>query len=63
MSTKAASFVAAGKAMNAVKTQRDVPDLYIADFGIANQVQTLRTRLTGQRGTPGYEVPVSHIMS
>tara|TARA_R110002003_G_scaffold171_3_gene13861 strand:- start:9416 stop:9919 length:504 start_codon:yes stop_codon:yes gene_type:complete len=40
-------------------TQRDVPDLYVADFGIASQVQTIGTRITGQRGTPGYEAPVS----
>ncbi|KAF3046903.1 hypothetical protein E8E12_006534 [Didymella heteroderae] len=38
-------------------TQRDVPDLYVADFGIASQVQTLATRITGARGTPGYEAP------
>lgn len=38
-------------------TQRDVPDLYVADFGIASQVQTLATRITGRRGTPGYEAP------
>ena len=38
-------------------TQPDVPDLYIADFGIASQVQTLATRITGGRGTPGYEAP------
>lgn len=38
-------------------TQRDVPDLYVADFGIASQVQTLATRITGGRGTPGYEAP------
>lgn len=37
--------------------QRDVPDLFIADFGIASQVQTLGTRITAQRGTPGYEAP------
>jgi hypothetical protein len=40
-------------------TQRDVPDLYVADFGIASHVQTMATRITGQRGTPGYEAPVS----
>ncbi|KAI8943174.1 hypothetical protein NX059_001203 [Plenodomus lindquistii] len=38
-------------------TQRDVPDLYLADFGIASYVQTLGTRITAQRGTPGYEAP------
>ncbi|KAF3010004.1 hypothetical protein E8E13_011397 [Curvularia kusanoi] len=38
-------------------TQRDVPDLYIADFGMATQVQTLATRVTGNKGTPGYEAP------
>ena len=38
-------------------TQRNVPDLYVADFGIASQVQTLATRITGGRGTPGYEAP------
>lgn len=38
-------------------TQRDVPDLYVADFGIASQVQTIATRITGGRGTPGYEAP------
>jgi serine/threonine protein kinase len=37
--------------------QRDVPDLFVADFGIASQVQTLATRTTGIRGTPGYEAP------
>jgi serine/threonine protein kinase len=40
-------------------TQRDVPDLFVADFGIASHVQTVGTRITGQRGTPGYEAPVS----
>lgn len=40
-------------------TQRDVPHLYLADFSIASQVQTLSTRITAQRGTPGYEAPVS----
>jgi hypothetical protein len=39
-------------------TQRDVPDLFVADFGIASRVQTIGTRLTEQRGTPGYEAPV-----
>ena len=38
-------------------TQKNVPDLYVADFGIASQVQTLATRITGGRGTPGYEAP------
>jgi serine/threonine protein kinase len=38
-------------------TQRDVPDLYVADFGMASQVLTLATRVTGGRGTPGYEAP------
>ncbi|KAF2822201.1 kinase-like protein [Ophiobolus disseminans] len=38
-------------------TQRDVPDLFVADFGIASQVQTIGTRITSQRGTPGYEAP------
>ncbi|KAJ4376131.1 hypothetical protein N0V83_001412 [Neocucurbitaria cava] len=38
-------------------TQRDVSDLFVADFGIASQVQTIGTRLTAQRGTPGYEAP------
>ena len=38
-------------------TQKNVPDLYFADFGIASQVQTLATRITGGRGTPGYEAP------
>ncbi|KAH3913304.1 hypothetical protein HBI56_085230 [Parastagonospora nodorum] len=38
-------------------TQRDVPDLVVADFGIASHVQTIGTRITGQRGTPGYEAP------
>lgn len=38
-------------------TQRNMPDLYVADFGIASQVQTLATRITGSRGTPGYEAP------
>ncbi|KAL5119891.1 hypothetical protein ACEQ8H_002253 [Pleosporales sp. CAS-2024a] len=38
-------------------TQRDVPDLVVADFGIASHVQTVGTRITGQRGTPGYEAP------
>jgi serine/threonine protein kinase len=38
-------------------TQRNVPDLYVADFGIASQVHTLATRITGGRGTPGYEAP------
>jgi hypothetical protein len=41
-------------------TQRDVPDLFVADFGIASHVQTVGTRITGQRGTPGYEAPVRH---
>jgi hypothetical protein len=40
-------------------TQRDVPGLYVADFGIASHVQTMATRITGQRGTPGYKAPVS----
>jgi len=35
-----------------------VPDLFVADFGIASHVQTIGTRITGQRGTPGYEAPV-----
>jgi hypothetical protein len=39
-------------------TQRDVPDLFVADFGIASHVQTIGTRVTAQRGTPGYEAPV-----
>jgi serine/threonine protein kinase len=38
-------------------TQKNVPDLYVADFGIASKVQTLATRITGGRGTPGYEAP------
>jgi hypothetical protein len=38
--------------------QRDVPDLYVADFGIASLVQGVGTRITSQRGTPGYEAPV-----
>jgi serine/threonine protein kinase len=38
--------------------QQDVPDLYVADFGIASHVQTVGTRVTGQRGTPGYEASV-----
>lgn len=38
-------------------TQRDVPDLYVADFGIATQVHTLATHITGRRGTQGYEAP------
>lgn len=38
-------------------TQQNVPDLFVADFGIAAQVPTLTTRITGGRGTPGYEAP------
>ena len=34
-----------------------MPDLYVADFGIASKVQTLATRFTGNRGTQGYEAP------
>ncbi|KAF2709873.1 kinase-like protein [Pleomassaria siparia CBS 279.74] len=39
-------------------TQGAVPHLFLADFGIASHVQTIGTRLTGRRGTPGYEAPV-----
>lgn len=39
-------------------TQETVPSLYLADFGIASHVQTIGTRMTGARGTPGYEAPV-----
>ncbi|ORY09003.1 kinase-like domain-containing protein [Clohesyomyces aquaticus] len=34
-----------------------VPDLYVTDFGIASHVRTIGTRMTGQRGTLGYEAP------
>jgi len=40
-------------------TEQIVPELSIADFGISSRVRTLNTRLTTQRGTPGYEAPVS----
>ncbi|KAH8722744.1 kinase-like domain-containing protein [Phaeosphaeriaceae sp. PMI808] len=39
-------------------TQTDVPDLHVADFGIASRTQSMSTRLTTHRGTPGYEAPV-----
>jgi hypothetical protein len=39
-------------------TQHEVPDLFVTDFGIASHVQTIGTRLSAQRGTPGYEAPV-----
>ena len=37
--------------------QRDMLDLYVVEFGIASQVQTLATRITGDRCTPGHEAP------
>lgn len=41
--------------------QQDVPQLVVADFGIASRVQNVATQFTGQRGTPGYEAPVGVI--
>ncbi|KAF2788928.1 kinase-like protein [Melanomma pulvis-pyrius CBS 109.77] len=38
-------------------TQETVPSLYLADFGLASHVQTIGTRITRARGTPGYEAP------
>ncbi|PSN66131.1 kinase-like protein [Corynespora cassiicola Philippines] len=38
-------------------TDLEVPDLFVADFGLASRVGTIGTRFTGQRGTPGYEAP------
>ncbi|KAF2865140.1 kinase-like domain-containing protein [Massariosphaeria phaeospora] len=38
-------------------TRDSVPDLYVADFGVASHVQSIGTRMTGPRGTPGYEAP------
>jgi hypothetical protein len=41
-------------------TQRYVPDLYIVDLDITSHIQIIDTRISGQRGTPGYEAPISH---
>ena len=37
--------------------QRDMLGLYVAEIGIASQVQTLASRITGGRCTPGHEAP------
>jgi serine/threonine protein kinase len=38
-------------------TQESVPNLYLADFGIAFHLQTLGTRWRSHRGTKGYKAP------
>ncbi|KAH7132292.1 kinase-like domain-containing protein [Dendryphion nanum] len=42
---------------NPITEPDNVPELFVTDFGFASHVQTMRTRISGQRGTPGYQAP------